>query len=85
MDLSAITRPAPHAASEANGTVRLAPTRPFLRAPVTSAARLGAPEILGVNHLAPTRPVFRCFATDRLRATTSGSRELNEEARRLWN
>jgi len=36
------------------------------------------------NHLAWARRILRGFATERLRGTTSGPRELNEEMRRVW-
>jgi RNA polymerase sigma factor (sigma-70 family) len=49
------------------------------------AARCGLPETTVTNHLAWARRMLRGFVTERLRGTTSGPRELHEEARRIWN
>jgi len=48
------------------------------------AARHGIPETAVTNHLAWARRTLRGFVTDRVRGTTSGPRELNEEMRRVW-
>jgi RNA polymerase sigma factor (sigma-70 family) len=48
------------------------------------AARHGIPETSVTNHLAWARRILRGFVTERLRATTSGPRELHEEMRRVW-
>ena len=49
------------------------------------AARHRLPETTVTNHLAWARRMLRGFVTERLRGTTSGPRELHEEARRIWN
>ena len=49
------------------------------------AAACGVPETTITNHLAWARRMLRGFVTDRLRGTTSGPRELHEEARRIWS
>ena len=49
------------------------------------AGRTGLPETTVTNHLAWARRMLRTFVTERLRGTTSGPRELNQEARRVWN
>jgi RNA polymerase sigma factor (sigma-70 family) len=48
------------------------------------AASHGIPETAVTNHLAWARRMLRGFVTGRLRAVTSGERELREETRRLW-
>lgn len=48
------------------------------------AAKFVIPETTVTNHLAWARRTLRAFITERLRATTSGPRELHEEMRRLW-
>lgn len=48
------------------------------------AVKYGIPESTVTNHLAWARRTLRAFVTERLRGTTSGSRELHEEMRRLW-
>ena len=48
------------------------------------AARYGIPESSVTNHLAWARRTLRTFITERLRGTTSGAKELQEEIRRLW-
>jgi hypothetical protein len=42
------------------------------------------PETSVTNHLAWARRMLRGFVTARLRASTSGERELRAEMRRLW-
>ena len=48
------------------------------------AAKHGLPETTVTNYLAWARRTLRTFITERLRATTSGPKELHEEMRRLW-
>lgn len=48
------------------------------------AARHAIPETSVTNHLAWARRMLRTLVTDRLRAVTSGERELREELRHLW-
>ena len=48
------------------------------------AVKYGISETAVTNHLAWVRRTLRVFITERLRATTSGERELREEVRRLW-
>lgn len=48
------------------------------------AAKYGVPETAVTNYLAWSRRTLRAFITERLRATTSGPKELHEEMRRLW-
>ncbi len=48
------------------------------------AARHSLSETLVTNYLAWARRMLRGFVTERLRGTTSGTRELQEEMRRLW-
>ena len=48
------------------------------------AAKYGIPETSVTNYLAWARRALKAFITDRLRGTTSGTRELHEELRRLW-
>ena len=48
------------------------------------AAKYGVPETTVTNYLAWARRTLRAFITERLRATTSGPKELHEEMRRLW-
>ena len=48
------------------------------------AAKYVIPETTVTNYLAWVRRTLRAFITDRLRATTSGPKELHEEMRRLW-
>ena len=50
-----------------------------------AAVRYGLPATTVTNYLAWARRMLREFVTERLRGTTSGPRELQEEARRLWN
>jgi len=49
------------------------------------ALRCGIQETAVTNYLAWARRVLREFVTERLRGTTSGPRELHDEARRVWN
>jgi RNA polymerase sigma factor (sigma-70 family) len=49
------------------------------------AARYGIPETSVTNHIAWARRMLRGFVAERLRGTTSGPRELNEEMRRVWS
>ena len=49
------------------------------------ALRCGITETAVTNHLAWARRMLREFVTERLRGTTSGTREVRDEARRLWN
>jgi RNA polymerase sigma factor (sigma-70 family) len=48
------------------------------------AFKYGVPETTVTNYLAWARRTLRSFITERLRATTSGPKELHEEMRRLW-
>lgn len=48
------------------------------------AGKYVIPETTVTNYLAWARRTLRAFITDRLRATTSGPKELHEEMRRLW-
>jgi RNA polymerase sigma factor (sigma-70 family) len=48
------------------------------------ALQHGIPETSVTNHLAWARRMLRGFVTERLRGTTSGSRELHQEMRRVW-
>ena len=48
------------------------------------AAKYRVPETAVTNYLAWSRRTLRAFITERLRATTSGPKELHEEMRRLW-
>ncbi|HYM77520.1 MAG TPA: sigma-70 family RNA polymerase sigma factor [Candidatus Dormibacteraeota bacterium] len=48
------------------------------------AARHRVPETSVTNHLAWARRVLRGFVTERLRGTTSDSREFHQEMRRVW-
>ena len=48
------------------------------------AAKYVIPETTVTNYLAWARRTLRAFITERLRATTSGPKELHEEMRRLW-
>ena len=49
------------------------------------ASRHGVAETTVTNYLAWARRMLRGFVTERLRGTTSGPRELREEARRVWS
>jgi len=49
------------------------------------ALQCGLPETAVTNHLAWARRMLREFVTERLRGTTSGPRELHQEARRVWS
>ena len=49
------------------------------------ASRHGINETSVTNHLSWARRTLRAFVTDRLRCTTSGTRELHQESRRLWS
>lgn len=48
------------------------------------AERHGTSEASVTNYLAWARRLLRGFVTERLRGTTSGPQELNEEMRRVW-
>ena len=49
------------------------------------AAQYSVPETQITNHLAWARRTLRTLVQERLRGVTSGTRELNDEMRRLWN
>jgi len=49
------------------------------------AARCGLAETSVTNYLAWARRMLREFVAGRLRGTTSGPRELHDEARRIWS
>lgn len=48
------------------------------------ATRYGIAESAVTNHLAWARRMLRGFVSERLRSTTSGPRELQQEVRRIW-